>query len=158
AVRAAATGAIRAGGLVTLIPPVRRRIRKFWDDFARRGMSRLLDVLSRPRKLAEAVGGVLLQTLALVVCFYASIRAVGGRSDFAGLAVVQMVGQTVGSAAPTPGGLGAVEAALSAGVTALGTPAAVAVPGVLLFRIISFWLPMLPAWLLWTQLQRREIL
>ncbi|HEY8472840.1 MAG TPA: lysylphosphatidylglycerol synthase transmembrane domain-containing protein [Natronosporangium sp.] len=157
-VLAATTGAILAGGLVTLIPPIRRRIRKFWDDFARRGMSRLLDVLSRPRKLAEAVGGVLLQTLALVVCFYASIRAVGGRSDFAGLAVVQMVGQTVGSAAPTPGGLGAVEAALSAGVTALGSPAAVAVPGVLLFRIISFWLPMLPAWLLWTQLQRREIL
>jgi uncharacterized membrane protein YbhN (UPF0104 family) len=34
----------------------------------------------------------------------------------------------------------------------------VAVPAVLLFRIISFWLPILPAWLLWNQLRRRDIL
>jgi uncharacterized membrane protein YbhN (UPF0104 family) len=158
AVLAAATAVVVAGGLLLLIPSIRRRIRRFWDEFARRGMSRLLDVLSRPRKLAEAIGGILLQTLALVVCFWASIRAVGGNPDPAGLAVVQMVGQTVGSAAPTPGGLGAVEAALTAGITAMGTPAAVAVPAVLLFRIISFWLPILPAWLLWNRMQRRNVL
>jgi uncharacterized protein (TIRG00374 family) len=86
------------------------------------------------------------------------VRAAGGDPDLAALAVVQMVGNTVGTAAPTPGGLGAVEAALTAGVTAIGTPAAVAVPAVLLFRIISFWLPILPAWLLWSQLRRRDIL
>jgi uncharacterized membrane protein YbhN (UPF0104 family) len=155
---AVATAVVIAGGLLTLIPPIRRRIRRFWDDFARHGMSRLLSVLSRPRKLAEAIGGVLLQTLALVACFYACVRAAGGDPNPAALAVVQMVGHTVGSAAPTPGGLGAVEATLSAGVTAIGTPTAVAVPAVLLFRIISFWLPILPAWLLWTQLQRRNLL
>jgi uncharacterized membrane protein YbhN (UPF0104 family) len=155
---AVATAAVVAGGLLTLLPPIRRRIRRLWDDFARSGISRLLDVLSRPRKLAEAVGGILLQTLALVACFYASVRAVGGTPDPAALAVVQMVGHTVGTAAPTPGGLGAVEAALTAGVTAIGEPAAVAVPAVLLFRIISFWLPILPAWLLWSQLQRRNVL
>ena len=99
-----------------------------------------------------------MQTVALVACFYACVRAVGSDPDPAALAVIQMVGNTVGTAAPTPGGLGAVEAALTAGVTAIGTPAAVAVPAVLLFRIVSFWLPILPAWLLWSQLQRRDIL
>jgi len=149
---------IAIGGLLVLIPQIRTRIRRFWHDFARRGVPRLLDLLNRPRKLVEAIGGTLLQTVALVACFYACVRAVGSDPDPAALAVIQMVGNTVGTAAPTPGGLGAVEAALTAGVTAIGTPAAVAVPAVLLFRIVSFWLPILPAWLLWSQLQRRDIL
>lgn len=147
-----------AGGLLVLVPRIRNRARVLWHDFARRGLPRLLDVLSRPRKLAEAIGGILLQTLSLVVCFYACVRALGGEPNFAALAVVQMVGNTVGMAVPTPGGLGAVEAALTAGVSTIGVATAIAVPAVLLFRLVSFWLPILPGWLLWTQLQRRNIL
>lgn len=147
-----------AGGLLALVPPIRNRARTLWLDFARRGLPRLLDVLSRPRKLAEAIGGILLQTLALITCFYACVRALGADPNFAALAVVQMVGNTVGMAVPTPGGLGAVEAALTAGITTIGVSTAVAVPAVLLFRLISFWLPILPGWIFWTQLQRRNIL
>ena len=149
---------IVAGGLLALVPPIRNRARTLWHDFAQRGLPRLLDVLGRPRKLAEAIGGILLQTLSLVVCFYACVRALGAEPNFAALAVVQMVGNTVGMAVPTPGGLGAVEAALTAGITTIGVTTAVAVPAVLLFRLVSFWLPILPGWLLWTQLQRRNIL
>lgn len=154
----AAIAAVVVGGLLALIPPVRRLIGRFWNEFARPGLPRLLEVLGRPRKLAEAIGGVLLQTLALIGCLYACVRAAGGVPDPAALAVVQMVGHTVGSAVPTPGGLGAVEATLTAGVSAIGIPTAVAVSAVLLFRIISFWLPILPAWLLWQQLRRRGLL
>lgn len=147
-----------AVGLLALVPPIRSRARTLWRDFAQRGMPRLLDVLGRPRKLVEAIGGILLQTLSLVMCFYACVRALGAEPNFAALAVVQMVGNTVGMAVPTPGGLGAVEAALTAGITTIGISAAVAVPAVLLFRLISFWLPILPGWIFWTQLQRRNIL
>jgi glycosyltransferase 2 family protein len=147
-----------AGGLLALVPPIRTRARTLWHDFARRGLPRLLDVLGQPRKLAEAIGGILVQTLSLVVCFYACVRALGAEPNFAALAVVQMVGNTVGMAVPTPGGLGAVEAALTAGLSTIGIATAVAVPAVLLFRLVSFWLPILPGWLLWTQLQRRNIL
>lgn len=149
---------VLVGGLVVLAPPIRRRALSLWRDFAQRGLPRLLDVVSRPRKLAEAIGGILLQTLSLVTCFYACVRALGGDPSFAALAVVQMVGNSVGMAVPTPGGLGAVEAALTAGITTIGVSTAVAVPAVLLFRLVSFWLPILPGWILWTQLQRREIL
>ncbi len=147
-----------AGGLLVLVPPIRARARTVWREFAQRGLPRLLDVLGQPRKLAEAIGGILLQTLALVACFYACVRALGAEPNFAALAVVQMVGNTVGMAVPTPGGLGAVEAALTAGISTIGVPAAVAVPAVLLFRVVSFWAPILPGWFFWTQLQRRNIL
>jgi uncharacterized membrane protein YbhN (UPF0104 family) len=147
-----------AGGLLILVPPIRSRARTLWREFAQRGLPRLLDVLSQPRKLAEAIGGILLQTLSLVACFYACVRALGAEPNFAALAVVQMVGNTVGMAVPTPGGLGAVEAALTAGLSTIGVATAVAVPAVLLFRLVSFWAPILPGWIFWTQLQRRNIL
>jgi glycosyltransferase 2 family protein len=151
-------GVLLAAALLILIPPIRTRLRSLWADFAERGLPRLLDVLSNPRKLAVAIGGIVLQAAALVLCFYACLRAVGGTADIAALAVVQMVGNTVGMAVPTPGGLGAVEAALTAGVTTIGVSTTLAVPAVLLFRIVSFWLPIIPGWILWTQMQRRGLL
>lgn len=149
---------VAAAVLLVLIPPIRKRARAIWNDFTQRGLPRLLDVLGQPRKLVEAIGGILVQTLSLVMCFYACVKALGGDPSFAALAVVQMVGNAVGMAVPTPGGLGAVEAALTAGITTIGVGTAIAVPSVLLFRLISFWLPILPGWILWTQLQRRNIL
>jgi uncharacterized membrane protein YbhN (UPF0104 family) len=151
-------GVLLLAGLILLTPPARTRARALWNDFASRGLPRLLDVLASPRKLAEAIGGTLLQVVALVFCFYACIKAFGADVNVAALAVVQLVGNTVGMAVPTPGGLGAVEAALTAGLTALGLSTGVAVSAVLLFRIISFWLPILPGWILWTQMQKRGLL
>jgi len=151
-------GVVVLAGLLLLTPPIRSRARALWEDFAARGLPRLLDLFGTPRKLGEAVGGILLQSAALVFCFYACLQALGADVNIAALAVVQLVGNTVGAAVPTPGGLGAVEAALTAGVTAIGVSTGVAVSSVLLFRIISFWLPILPGWVLWTQMQKRNLL
>jgi glycosyltransferase 2 family protein len=134
--------------------PVRTRVRRLWQAFVDRGLPRLLDVLQSPVKLAEGVGGNLLTTLAYTAAFDASLRALGGEASFAVLALIFLTGNTLGTAIPTPGGLGAVEAALVAGLGAAGVPASIAVPAVLLFRIVTFWLPLLPGWLAWTRLQR----
>lgn len=151
-------GVLVAAALLVLIPPIRKRLREVWSEFAQRGLPRLLDVVSNPRKLLVAIGGILLQASSLVLCFYACLKAVGGSANIAALAVVQLVGNTLGMAVPTPGGLGAVEAALTAGVTALGVSASLAVSAVLVFRIVSFWLPIVPGWILWTQMQKRGLL
>ncbi len=151
-------GIVVLAGLLLLVPPIRVRARAVWMSFAQRGLPRLLDVLGNPRKLTEAVGGILLQATALVFCFFACLQALGADVNIAALAVVQLVGNTVGMAVPTPGGLGAVEAALTAGLTAIGVGTGVAVSSVLLFRIVSFWLPILPGWILWTQMQKRNLL
>src|SRR5262249_41101410 len=75
---------------------------------------RLLEVMQQPRKLAEGIGGALLLTAAYIFCLDACIRALGGSVSLASTAVVYLTGAALGSAVPTPGGLGAVEAALSA--------------------------------------------
>ncbi|TDE08780.1 lysylphosphatidylglycerol synthase domain-containing protein [Jiangella asiatica] len=151
-------GLLLAAAVVALIPAVRARLSELWRDFAERGLPRLLDVFTDPRKLAMAVGGILAQSVSLILCFYACVRAVGESVSIAGLAVVQLVGNTLGTAVPTPGGLGAVEAALTAGVSTLGVTTTAAVTAVLVFRLVSFWLPIIPGWVLWTQLRKRELL
>jgi glycosyltransferase 2 family protein len=72
------------------------------------------------------------------------------------IGAVYLVGSAVATAAPTPGGIGAVEAALIAGLTAAGLDKAIAVPAVFLFRLATFWIPILPGWIALTAMERSD--
>ncbi|MEB8336350.1 lysylphosphatidylglycerol synthase domain-containing protein [Streptomyces endophyticus] len=123
---------------------------------------RMLDVLQRPRKLLTGIGGMLLLTACFVMCLDASIRAFGDETQttisLASVAVVFLAGNALGSAAPTPGGVGAVEATLTVGLIAVGLPKEVAAPAVLLYRLLTLWLPVLPGWLFFNHLTRKGAL
>ncbi|MFI9082231.1 lysylphosphatidylglycerol synthase domain-containing protein [Streptomyces sioyaensis] len=143
--------------VVTAVPALRkfvsRRVRSLFAGV----VPRMLDILQRPGKLVTGIGGMLLLTAANVMCLDASIRAFGGgdKITYAGIAVAFLAGNALGSAAPTPGGVGAVESALITGLTLAGLPAGTAVPAVLLFRLLVFWLPALPGWLAFNYLTRK---
>jgi uncharacterized protein (TIRG00374 family) len=115
---------------------------------------RLLEAISKPLRLLWGVGANLLLTLGYLIAFLASLLALGAHPAILPAAVVYLAGNAVGSAAPTPGGLGAVEAVLTAGLTAIGIPAHEAIPAVLVFRIATFWLPIPAGWLSFVALQR----
>ncbi|WP_431042348.1 lysylphosphatidylglycerol synthase domain-containing protein [Streptomyces sp. P1-3] len=144
--------------VVTAIPALRKfvstRVRSLFAGV----VPRMLDVLQRPQKLVAGIGGMLLLTAAFVMCLDASIRAFGGDLSYASIAVVFLAGNALGSAAPTPGGVGAVEAALITGLTFAGLPYETATPAVFLFRLMTFWLPVLPGWLSFSHLTRKEAL
>ena len=140
--------------VVFSIGPLRRLVTSRTRSLFAGVVPRLLDVLQSPKKIATGMGGTLLLTVAFVVCLDASIRAFGGSMGFTTVAVVFLTGNALGSAAPTPGGLGAVEGALSLGLTLAGLPAGTATSAVLMFRLLTFWLPVLPGWAAFTQLQR----
>jgi uncharacterized protein (TIRG00374 family) len=141
--------------IVTAVPALRKfvstRVRSLFAGV----VPRMLDVVQRPQKLISGIGGTLLLTLAFVMCLDSSIRAFGGELSYASIAVVFLAGNALGSAAPTPGGVGAVEATLIAGLTLAGLPSATATSAVLLFRLLTFWLPVLPGWLSFTHLTRK---
>ncbi|MFD8532433.1 YbhN family protein [Streptosporangium canum] len=140
------------------IPRLRRmitaRIRSLFSGV----IPRLLDVLQSPRKIIEGFSGTLLLTIFFVACLDASVRAFGGSLSFAAVAIVFLAGNAIGSAAPTPGGLGAVEVSLTAGLTLSGLSPEIATSAVLLFRLLTFWLPVLPGWASFAYLQRNEAL
>ena len=77
-----------------------------------------------------------------------------GSANYAAIALVYLAGSTLGQAAPTPGGLGAVEAAYIAGLTLAGVDSGVAVSATLLFRLLTFWLPTIPGYWSFNWLQR----
>lgn len=142
--------------IVLAVRPLRRlvttRVRAMFSGV----IPRLLDVVQSPRKVLEGVGGTVLLTIFNVACLGACVRAFGGEVSFTAVAVVFLAGNAIGSAAPTPGGLGAVEGALIVGLRLAGVYDSIALSAVLLFRLMTFWLPVLPGWAAFTHLQRRN--
>ena len=141
-------------GIIVRVP----RIRRMWTDLMypaiRRSASGLAKVASSPARVMLVFGGTLLAVLAYVGALYASIEAFGGGLTFAAVGVVYLAGSAIGGLAPIPGGIGAVEAALIAALTAFGLDASVAIPGVFLFRIVSFWIPIIPGWAAMAYMER----
>jgi glycosyltransferase 2 family protein len=119
----------------------------------------LLQVARTPRKMAQAFGGAIGLPLAATLCLWASVNAVSGNDvNLAAMGVAYLVAKAVGSLVPTPGGIGGVEAVLTAGLTAAGIPSAVAATSVIVFRLLTWWLPVIPGWFAFTALQRRGAL
>jgi len=139
-------GLVVLAGVVLAVPAGRRLVRARLSPTFGQVLPRLLEVAQHPRKLAESIGGALLLSLAYILCLAACVAAFGRSVPFAKIGFVYLTGSAIGSIIPTPGGLGAVEAALTAGLTAAGVPGAVAVSAVLLFRLLTFWLPVPFGW------------
>ena len=119
-------------------------------------LPRLMEVAQRPTKLAEGFGGALLLSIAYIFCLATCVAAFGSSVPFAKIGFVYLTGSALGSIIPTPGGLGAVEAALTAGLIAAGVPAGVAGAAVLLFRLLTFWLPVPVGWVALNYLERQH--
>ena len=134
------------------------RLRGRFSHAARSALDQLRALIrdhSRGRQLLAASAGV---TAAYVLALYAAARAAGGAPSVVSVAAVYLGGSALAAASPTPGGLGAVEASLIAGLTSVGQPAAAAVTTVLAFRIITYWLPVLPGAVSFWALRRAELL
>jgi len=143
-------------GIVLATRPGRRWARKKLVPGVRSAAVSLRRVASSPVKLGLLFGGSALITLAYIAALVASVEAftTGPRPVIVG--AVYLGAAALAAAAPTPGGLGAFEAALVAGLTGVGMQAGPAVSAVLLYRLATYWLPILPGWLSWRFLQRRE--
>jgi len=140
------------------VPYVRKEISQRIGPLIKEVIPRLVTVAQRPGKLLEGVGGILILNLAYVGVLFACVEAFGGSLSIADVAVVYLAGATIGQAAPTPGGLGAVEAALAAGLTAAGLDAGLAVSAVLLYRLVTFWLPTIPGYWAFNYLTKKNAL
>jgi undecaprenyl-diphosphatase len=109
-----------------------------------------------PVKLTLLVGGSALITLAYIGGLVASVQAFGGHAGITEIGAVYLGAAVIAAASPTPGGLGAIEAALVAGLTGIGVAPGPAVSAVLTYRLATYWLPVIPGWAAWRLLQRRD--
>ncbi|WP_061961251.1 lysylphosphatidylglycerol synthase transmembrane domain-containing protein [Demequina flava] len=118
---------VRRWVIAKIMPPIRQT----WP--------RLVQVLGQPTRLLTGLAGNLIQTFAYVGAFYCTLEAFGQNLAIMDVAVIYFLSNAVGAVVPTPGGIGAIEAALIGGLTSAGVPIAVATPVVLIYRFITYW-------------------
>jgi glycosyltransferase 2 family protein len=133
-------------GTFLFVPRLRRWLATDVRPKLKEVTSDLVALAREPKRLGLILLGCAGTTLGSALALWASVNAFGGSATFVTVTVVTMVGGTLASAAPTPGGVGAVEAALIGGLAAFGVPAAVGVPSVLLYRVLTCWLPVFVGW------------
>ncbi len=147
-------GLVVVAGAVLALPAGRRLVRARLSPTFGQVLPRLVELAQSPAKLAEGIGGALLLSIAYIFCLATCVAAFGGSVPIAKIGFVYLTASAVGSIIPTPGGLGAVEFALTAGLTAAGVPSGVALSSVLLFRLLTFWLPVPLGWVALHYLER----
>lgn len=116
------------------------------------------DVVRRPRCCASLVVGCLGVTFAQLLTLQGAVHAVGGHIPWTELLVALMGSAAARSALPMPGGVGPIEAALVAGLTALGLTWEAAAGAVAVYRTAGHWLPVLAGALSIRELRRRQLI
>jgi undecaprenyl-diphosphatase len=149
---------LAAAGIVAATSKGRKLFEKHVVRFLKQSWSSLRGLTRSPGRLLALVGGSLGVTLAYVGALDAAVEAIGGDVTIAQVGAVYLGSSLLAAAAPTPGGLGAMEAALVAGFTGVGLEPGIAVAAVLSYRLATYWLPILPGWLSFQMLQRQNLI
>ena len=116
------------------------------------------NVFKNPHKLAT-----ILIIACTIVLGHAAIllmagQALGEQISLVDALIALSAGVFIGGAIPTPGGIGAVEAGTISTLIVLGYDAATATSIALLFRIATYWQPLLPGMAAYLYLRERKLL
>src|SRR5579884_2528535 len=149
----AVVGVLVGAGIFLGSPIGRRRVlRPGW-----RVTRDLVGVLRHPIRALALFGGSAGVTMGNAFALVASLAAFSHHFSVPTVIAVYVGGAAIASAAPTPGNLGAVEAALVAGLTGIGVASEPSVAAVLTFRLLTFWLPILPGMAVFRYMQHRRV-
>lgn len=118
----------------------------------------ILEYRHEPFRLVLAVIGAALVTVFYVLALYASAHSIGMPVTVIQAFVAYTIGTLIGAAVPTPGGLGGVEAGLYAGFAAFGYDPSLILSTIIIYRLMTFWLPILPGYISFWLLGRRKII
>lgn len=110
----------------------------------RQGLTGLRSVAKDREKRLELFGGNLAAELLYAISLGATCLAYGVHLNLAELVFVNTAASVLSSVIPVPGGIGAAEASLSAGLIALGVDQSTAFAIALTQRLCTFYLP--PVW------------
>jgi glycosyltransferase 2 family protein len=145
-------------GLALAVPRLRRlaaakllpKVRDVWAN--------LRQVASSPTKLLLLVGGSFAAELLVAMALSVSLRAFGDHLRLPILIVVITLAAIIGGVAPSPGGMGVVEAGLILGLTAAGVSEADATAAVFIQRLFTSYLPPIWGWVTLVWMRKREYL
>lgn len=146
-----------AAGVVWFTPFGRKVIARRVRTTGGQVLRTLRRLATEPGRFVTLFGSTLGVKASQVAAFILSCSAVGVDVSVSRLGLLFLTASSVAAAAPTPGGVGAVEAALTAALTGVGASPADALSAVFLFRLVTYWLPVPFGWLALHRLQRSVI-
>ena len=117
----------------------------------------LLLYRKKPGKLSAALFCSVLLTSCYVGVLYLCCQAVGADLSLWNAFAVFTVGIAAATVTPTPGGLGGAEAGLVAALVAYGFDASTALAATLLYRLLTYWLPLLPGFAFFVSIRKRLV-
>ena len=129
--------------VVALVP----KWRQWAEDKLRKPLSQMGDALKtvkNPKQAALALGGSLGTEILYGAGFAMCVLAVGGSVSLGQAIFINVTVSLFAGLMPIPGGVGVSEAGMTAGLTAIGVDSDIAVSAVLVYRMVSYYLP--PLW------------
>jgi uncharacterized membrane protein YbhN (UPF0104 family) len=123
-----------------------------------REIQRLGSVMRDSVHAAELWLGASACPLLHAVTLFAVLRAIGNPVPAVSVLAVYLVMSALAALVPSPGGLGALDVMLVGGLAAIGTPVVTAVAAVLGYRLLTVWVPLLPAAAVFAGLVRRRLI
>jgi uncharacterized membrane protein YbhN (UPF0104 family) len=121
-------------------------------------LSVLATVVRTPRRAAQLWSGSVAVPVLHCLTLYAVLLSLGGGVPFLPVALAYLVASSVSALVPSPGGFGALDVALVAGLVAVGTPSATALATVLAYRLLTVWVPLVPGACVLAVLLRRRVI
>jgi uncharacterized protein (TIRG00374 family) len=103
-----------------------------------------IKTLKNPKSAALALGGSLATEILYGAGFAMCVLAVGGSINLGQAIFINVTVSLFAGLMPIPGGVGVAEAGMTAGLTSIGVDPGVAVSAVLIYRLVSYYLP--PLW------------
>lgn len=124
-----------------------KRVQKRLIDFLGHLLGVVITMARHPKRIGFAVLMSMGITLSYVLVLWSTTKSVGVELPIIDLFIAFVVGNTALTVSPTPGGLGAVEAAITGVFISAGVASPLALASVVLFRVMSYWLPIVPGYL-----------
>jgi uncharacterized membrane protein YbhN (UPF0104 family) len=109
------------------------------------GLVMLRALAARPRQHLPGLLGVGFYWLGDIACLWGALRAFSVEISLPALVLAYATGSVASRRSLPAGGAGAVEVLMTFALVWVGVPLAPALAGVLLHRLFSFWLPIVPA-------------
>lgn len=132
------------GRIVRLLIKIENKLRLGLDD-AIAGVIFVRHLLSHPLRYLGGTIGYPIYWAGDMLTLYSAVRGFGGDPNVIALIVAYATSFVI-SALPLPaGGAGGIEATITLALHAIGIPLASALLAVLVYRLITFWLPIVPA-------------
>jgi uncharacterized membrane protein YbhN (UPF0104 family) len=140
---------------VVLVAVAQPRIRAKAAPAVRTVRAHVGALVRSPRRAGLLAASAFGTRVTSVVALWSTVRAFDGHVPILTVAAVYLVGAAVAGVAPTAGNVGALEPALAIGLSAAGGGASAMLAAVLVYRLITYWLPILPGLAALAALRRR---